>query len=977
MPCCVLRQGQAQAWPGRQRRGALRLRKVGILISPTFIFDISHVQWKTLGKAAFAAPGVLEKTLGHFSAGGTRKTLRASPHLYKVPSLSTAVGSHSAAPKRANFAKNAAVEMDPRICEVKLSVIEQCLGGADMTDADFKSIKGFGNLAAPNKSRTQRTSESRFYKVICRAGQSIAALASRKTGKPPFAVRTTAFVPETSDNNITVDIGIFAGHAAAISAYSYTSSRRSPYYARCAWPWMLSCMEVKYPGKPSGFWFPPGDVDAYEDGHLFAEGDQNAKVLAQFVAYATEIMLRQHRTHLFAFYVSGPWVRAFRFDRSGCLVSKPFHVVKSPRIFPNLLYRLFCASPKEQGFDDTVKLATDADKNELKSFDTKLMLLKQHKSSLLNEQHLYPLYKVQCPSVSVVQDASPAEPPKSLTFLIGKPVACHYSATGRCTRGYIAYDIVNKRLVFFKDQWRALSRQRTELETYRHLHAHGVQHIATPIAGCDIEPQRTISHRYMPKLPERVHTRLVTKEVGRLLEEYSDAAELLHATSFAVVAHKQAWEKAGVLHHDISIGNVMIDNANKTGFLNDWDLARFADDMLNTASEPVGISGTWPFKSALSLRYPLKPPEVADDMESFVYLVWYMAVRFHRHAHSPSTDLRDLTPDQQRVVIAKECTALARAVNQFFYEQEFRAGFLMGGYTKLGFAQAGHPPFPLLENVDPPCEELAMFLSKAWILLKSHYSAIDFGTLKQYDPLHLDTQKPKSDVPAKVGSNISEHKPRNRYNLDHLLGSLSEFTPPATSSLPPPTKSAYPGPLSTHDALLQLIAITLTDPDTLAALESEVKYVDQFNGLSDITATETKNTSGKSRNPGGTSALSSALAREAEQRVLSPADNSSETDTAVSAEDNAEMDVYASLPSERPPSQASPAPHSLLNAGAKRRRKSRTTPPPRARPTKGDTDTQAPPRGKRAPARSQKVRVSRSEVAETSLRRSARLAMKC
>ena len=65
---------------------------------------------------------------------------------------------------------------------------------------------------------------------------------------------------------------------------------------------------------------------------------------------------------------------------------------------------------------------------------------------------------------------------------------------------------------------------------------------------------------------------------------------LILSLAQCLLAHQVAWQKAGVLHRDISIGNIMIDNLTGRGFLSDWDLARYAEDLLGSASEPAGIS---------------------------------------------------------------------------------------------------------------------------------------------------------------------------------------------------------------------------------------------------------------------------------------------------------------------------------------------------------------------------------------------------
>ena len=49
--------------------------------------------------------------------------------------------------------------------------------------------------------------------------------------------------------------------------------------------------------------------------------------------------------------------------------------------------------------------------------------------------------------------------------------------------------------------------------------------------------------------------------------------------------HKDAWEKAKILHRDISVNNILIDIESPIdtphGFLNDWDMSEYMEDMEN------------------------------------------------------------------------------------------------------------------------------------------------------------------------------------------------------------------------------------------------------------------------------------------------------------------------------------------------------------------------------------------------------------
>lgn len=888
--------------------------------------------------------------------------------------------------------------MDPRTQQVPLSVIEECLGGNDMHPDQLQYVKDFRNLDTKTTLKSARKLEKKFYIDICRAGNSIAAVAAKASKLPKLVVKTTSDWPETGSNDMKIDVAIYPTCPEAKDAY--TVEGRGPYAASCAWQWMISGMEVKRSGEPSGFWFPSGNVDEYEGpAPLLVEGDdKQTAARAQFFKYATEIMLRQHRSHLFAFYICGPWVRAFRFDRSGCIVSEPFHVVRSRRVLPNLLYRLFCASPAQQGFDDTIKRPTPKELQDLVAFNPNDPLLKHYKDWMLNERHLYPVYKVECPVVSLTDEArKTTRKPKQLSLLIGKPVACHYSLTGRCTRGYVAFDLSGSRLVFFKDQWRSVSRRRTELETYRLLHEKGVRFIATPIGGGDVEPHRTIAHRYMKLLPERVHTRLVTKEVGRILEDYANVAELLQAITYALVAHRQAWEKAGVLHRDVSIGNIMIDSANDKGFLNDWDLARYADDLDQPASEPGGISGTWPYKSALSLRYSLKPPEVADDMESFIYVVYYMAVRFHRNRYSPARDLRGLSPDQQKSIISTECLSLAGMVHVFFYEEHTCSnGISTGGTMKLISAKGGSLPIALTPNADPPCTHLATFIQEAWALLQEHYRTIDFDALSQYDPQAEEHGTPRSNDEARnvgtphVTMEVAEAEGEEENEdgptvFDDAASAFSDIEPGA---VPHATRARTtvegPGPLSTHKPLLALLRSMLQDPKVYREMKAEVKYADQFRGLRSVTVTVTKNPSGSPRKLANIKPAAAAEGYEDSARTLPGGMSGIYLELSMDGSEDAPRVLIRVPPSDEPPRLGAPLRYSSRIAERTRIEEA----PSAGGRARGDAQGRGQGQGaemgkgkrkrsEKQPVQTAKVRTARKQLTELQVRRSSRLAQRC
>ncbi|GJE93365.1 hypothetical protein PsYK624_095240 [Phanerochaete sordida] len=557
-----------------------------------------------------------------------------------------------------------------------------------------------------------------------------------------------------------------------------------PCRARTAWGWLVSFVEVKDTEAVSGFHFKPARG---EDGKLLLlrVGEEPEAARAQFVKYFTEATLRQHRTHYFAFYIAGTWVRVFRWDRAGCLVSPAIDLLKEPQVFYNILYRI--ARSNAWGYDETAVLATLEEVQKLHAYvpPNGNEYLQDYRQLILDYRSFYPIYKISCPVVSM--DGSDTHGAQN-SYLIGRHIWGHYSPVGRCTRGYIAFDVDRCTLVFFKDQWRCLGRKHTELETYKHLHQHKVQNIALPLAGGDISHQRTLTQDYLTHIPreerhsQRVHTRLVTKQVGLMLETYKDSPELLSILSQALLAHWQAWTLAGVLHRDVSVGNIMIDAETGEGFLNDWDLAKFKKDMDNLvpASEPAGISGTRPFKSALALQYPRKPPEVADDIESFVHVANYMGMRFHWHQYSPK-DGKVPKTRRDRDAFNNANTVLVTRVNAYFFDDEpVGRGYLIGGRTKLKAIQTNELPiaFKRHRGNKPLIEQ---FLTLAWQLLHRHYSELDFDAYEVYAVEETDTAQPdEADIPNPPA------RPRKPVKLSDIMKMrLADDAGPPPLELPP------------------------------------------------------------------------------------------------------------------------------------------------------------------------------------------------
>lgn len=128
--------------------------------------------------------------------------------------------------------------------------------------------------------------------------------------------------------------------------------------------------------------------------------------------------------------------------------------------------------------------------------------------------------------------------------------------------------------------------------------------------------------------------------------------------------------------------------------------------------------------------YPRKPKELADDLESFIYVPAYCAFRYHKHDLSSdhADAMKNATPEERARDNTKN-TNLAHAKHNFFYhEQRHDNGLHSGGGTKHKQIELGKPPIELTAGGSP----LNILLKKSFNLLHKHYRTVDEDHLKQH-----------------------------------------------------------------------------------------------------------------------------------------------------------------------------------------------------------------------------------------------------
>lgn len=188
------------------------------------------------------------------------------------------------------------------------------------------------------------------------------------------------------------DLALYQTAEEAVSAYTLDDidqvkpKERQEHIARTAWPWMVTFVEVKVDEVDSGFHF-------RDKTQFLRISRPGFKARAQVATYATELMLRQHRTHLYSLYIAGRWLRFTRWDRSGAVVSSAVNMVEDPTCVYNLIYRFVRLERWQQEYDPSIKLASATDIDKLSMYEPTNVNFKAYRDFMLNNQAHFPLYK--------------------------------------------------------------------------------------------------------------------------------------------------------------------------------------------------------------------------------------------------------------------------------------------------------------------------------------------------------------------------------------------------------------------------------------------------------------------------------------------------------------------------------------------------------------------------------------------------------
>ncbi|KAH9480771.1 hypothetical protein JR316_0007371 [Psilocybe cubensis] len=366
-----------------------------------------------------------------------------------------------------------------------------------------------------------------------------------------------------------------------------------------------------------------------------ARGDANKVCRRRICNYAKKWLSAQHRVHCYVVYVGDPYTRIIRFDRAGALVSEQINYRIDGHLLLEFLWRHSQTTDEARGHDTTVRIVP---------LDDEKVKLAQSK---LNQ------WRPQNDNVKVLEMDIPTNAGGvAHTVYVWGALSEPYLVTGRATRGYPAWDPnrpEGEDIVFLKDSWRSCA-QGTEKETdiLQILNKHGVRNVPQYLYGDDIAGHMTITQDYAAAewnaggvtkdIIKRVHIRFVEDIVGLPLWEFENPKQLVEAVHDAVIAHQDAYQLCGILHRDVSIGNILRRRDGAGGVLNDWDLAARYNIETHTPltdKKHQSRAGTWQFMSIGLLRDPSKVHYCIDDAESFIWALLYCTMRYMKTSIVP------------------------------------------------------------------------------------------------------------------------------------------------------------------------------------------------------------------------------------------------------------------------------------------------------------------------------------------------------
>ncbi|TEB28385.1 hypothetical protein FA13DRAFT_806784 [Coprinellus micaceus] len=319
--------------------------------------------------------------------------------------------------------------------------------------------------------------------------------------------------------------------------------------------------------------------------------------------------VQPNRSYVRSLVITEKHARLVHFDCSGSQVTPLIDIHQHPETLVRLVAGLASADERLLGLDDSVQW------------------------TILNGK------KAQ----GHVTTTSPTSETKTYPIVEQIPIP-RYSICSRGTTCWRVRDPATMEEYVIKDSWREddLPAEHELLEKVK-----GIPGVVF-MASCEVDRGETKGFRCASTLRQyqnRKASRVLLHAYGKSVEHFSSVLQVLYAFRDAIVAHQRLLER-GVLHRDISLGNVLFGKPDapegERGVLIDLDLAFLATDARPSVKSDHTI-GTRLFQS-ISVLHSGKLGELAwehdylDDLESFLYSLAFIVLCYRPDGRPIPTD---------------------------------------------------------------------------------------------------------------------------------------------------------------------------------------------------------------------------------------------------------------------------------------------------------------------------------------------------
>ncbi|KAM7182558.1 hypothetical protein V8F33_014221 [Rhypophila sp. PSN 637] len=387
----------------------------------------------------------------------------------------------------------------------------------------------------------------------------------------------------------------------------------------------------------------PGELKSYPSA------DRPSEAWLDLGRYAREVLAAQDtRRFVLGFTLCGSLMRIWMFDRLGGIASEQFDINKDGLQFVSIIRGFLCMSEEELGFDPTIMVAKNQRFIEIEreGVTERLILdglMYRARRIAGRATTCWKAHREEDPNALFVvkdswQDQERDEEGKFLSDATEKGVvhvARYYhhetvrirdkvdDVQGNVRKGMDVTTATNYRQNRSRLTPNAstadlsrIGRSSSIAGAKRSAHETGAP-LPPHKRPCSTSPTKVGSDA----LPNRIHRRVVLSDYGIPIYKANSREALLGALADCIEGHESLRQKAGLLHRDISIGNLMI-SKDSGGFLIDLDLA--VREQRVGASGGKGKTGTRAFMAIGALLG--EQHSFMHDLESFFWVLFWICI---------------------------------------------------------------------------------------------------------------------------------------------------------------------------------------------------------------------------------------------------------------------------------------------------------------------------------------------------------------